>query len=143
MKKRFVEKLDSSLLDINHEYPIRCRVQSNQIQPPKPPQTFPTSKIKIGYAELGKANSSNSLKRLEKKNAADVLSVDYSFNEPLIKTEKVKFINGQFIGIDDFNEIISEKLRDLIQQKDRNRTREQDVYDLYLSPLRKVIYSNC
>ncbi len=61
------------------------------------------------------------------------MSIDYSFNEIPIGTKNIDIIAGRFIEIYDFNEIVSEKLRALIQQKEklRNRTREQDVYDLY------------
>lgn len=127
VEDRFLKTLESKLLEDDHDYPIRCKVQSHEIQPPKPPQTFPTLKIKIGYADLGNRNG---LKRLELKRATDTLSIDYSFNEIPIRTERIEVIGGQFVEIYDFAEIVAEKLRALIQQKDRNRTREQDIYDL-------------
>jgi len=127
-EEKFIASLEKTLMENDFGYPIKCKVQSFKIKPPQPPQTFPTLKIKIGYADLGNRNS---MKRLELKNATETMSIDYSFNEIPIGTKYIDIIAGRFIEIYDFNEIVSEKLRALIQQKDRNRTREQDVYDLY------------
>lgn len=113
-----VEKLD---------YGIDCRIQSYRVKPPSPDATFPTLKLKIGYAYK---DDQRSHRRLLAQNSSDIVELDYSFNE-LTDEIDILTLNEGTISAYGFSDLIAEKFRALLQQETRNRYRRQDIYDLY------------
>ncbi|WP_417844631.1 nucleotidyl transferase AbiEii/AbiGii toxin family protein [Thalassospira sp.] len=91
---------------------------------------FPALEIKVGYALRGTPQE----KRFLAGKSVDVLSVDISFNEPIGAIQLVRLSGDTNASIHAYslNDIISEKIRALLQQIKRNRNRRQDVYDLNL-----------
>jgi hypothetical protein len=87
----------------------------------------PALRLTIAHAK----RSTNEEKRLESGTASQVLQVDLSFKEPIIHSAEAKLgrpvMSIQAYALED---IIAEKLRALLQQPLRNRSRRQDVYDI-------------
>ncbi|MCB2181253.1 MAG: nucleotidyl transferase AbiEii/AbiGii toxin family protein [Desulfobulbaceae bacterium] len=115
-----VEKLD---------YGLDCRIQSYQMQPSNNPEaSFPTFKLKIGYAYK---HDSNSHKRLLKRQSSKVLKLDYSLNEETQDIESFEISDGGTLSAYSLSDLVAEKYRAILQQKVRNRVRRQDAYDLF------------
>jgi predicted nucleotidyltransferase component of viral defense system len=128
---QFLENLENSLQSASNEfveYGLECRIQSFKKNPPNPAATMPTYNIVIGYAYR---NDINSYKRLQNKQSIDVLKIDYSLNEPILNCEMLEISNGHSVMVYSLSDLIAEKYRAILQQKIRNRNRNQDVYDLY------------
>jgi len=110
-------------------YNISCRVQKIKKQPKAfEVATFPSLNITIGYA---KKDSVGAMKRLERGDAADTISIDYSFNEITGELGEVILENQEKIQVYSFPALMAEKFRSILQQVVRNRSRRQDVYDLH------------
>lgn len=116
---QMVEKLD---------YDLDCRVQSSKLQPKKSNATYPSIKIKIGYAYKGSPKH----KRLLALNCPTAVSIDYSLNEATPNIETIILNDGEEILAYTLTDLIAEKYRSLLQQVERNRTRRQDIFDLSL-----------
>jgi len=114
-----VEKLD---------YALDCLIQSHERRPPTPDASFPTLKLRIGYAYKHEKKH----KRLLNRQCPTVVELDYSFNEPNNESTRViELIDGGILRAYSIIEVIAEKLRAMLQQETRNRIRRQDAYDLY------------
>lgn len=127
----FLVDLDEALLTTNadNEYGLRLRVQSTSLNPQAEQNpTFPTLRIKIGYAKLSEPNQ---LKQLNVKKAAQVVSIDYSYNEWSTGIEQQSIDGGQ-LSMYGLHDLIAEKFRSVLQQVERQRKRYQDIYDLFL-----------
>lgn len=113
----------------DNEYGLALLVQSYEVKPPNHPNvTFPTLKLRIGYADRRHARN---LQRLQNKQSVDVVDVDYSFNEWVSDVEQAE-VDGGRLSIYPFHDLIAEKLRSVLQQVIRKRDRFQDIYDLFL-----------
>lgn len=124
------ESLDSSLAQMVEEldYDLDCRVQSSKLQPKDRNSTYPSIKMKVGYAYKGKPKH----KLLLSLRSPDIVSIDYSLNEATPNIEDFKLNLKDGILTYSLTDLIAEKYRSLLQQVSRNRTRRQDVYDLNL-----------
>lgn len=117
------------------QYSMFCQVQSIKAEPNTKKHTFitasfPSLKVTIGYAD--KMNS-NAMERLERKEAADTISIDYSFNEI---TENISEIHlaqtpNNLLKVYSLESLVAEKYRSILQQVVRRRFRGQDIYDIY------------
>jgi predicted nucleotidyltransferase component of viral defense system len=113
----------------DNEHALALRLQSHEVRPPNnPAATFPTLKMRVGYANRLEARS---LRRLESTGSAQIVEIDYSFNEWASDIETVN-IDGGHLLMYPFHDLIAEKLRSVLQQPIRRRARYQDIYDLYL-----------
>lgn len=108
-------------------YGLKCLFQSYKIQP-NANGTFPTAQIKIAYVDKDDVSQ---LKQLQKKNAANTISIDYSFNEQTYHKEILE-LGDEHSKIQAYAliDLLAEKFRAVLQQKIRGRNREQDIYDL-------------
>jgi predicted nucleotidyltransferase component of viral defense system len=124
------ESLDSSLAQMVEalDYDLDCRVQSCKLQPKDPNSTYPSIKIKVGYAYKGTSKH----KRLLSLQSPNTISIDYSLNESTPNVENLRLDREDGILTYSLTDLIAEKYRSLLQQVPRNRTRRQDVYDLNL-----------
>jgi len=123
------EKLSESVLHFI-EYDIECKLQSFKTTPkPETNPTFPTIKIKIGYANKAKRNA---IAKLNQGQAPNVVSIDYSFNEVTQKIDSIQLEDGKEIKAYSYTDLVAEKFRAILQQKVRRKKgRRQDLYDLY------------
>jgi hypothetical protein len=87
---------------------------------------FPALKIKVAFAERGTKQE----KALEEGRAPGVIDVDISFNETLRQIQILELTGGQELQAYSLVDLMAEKYRAMLQQKERNRNRRQDVYDL-------------
>lgn len=124
----FSEALDSALKvsSISLGYNLRCLVQSLKVEPNER-GTFPTLKVKVGYA---RKDHDGAMRRLERKNSANTVKIDYSFNEEARSVQDLIISDGETIKAYGLTELISEKYRSVLQQVVRERARRQDIYDL-------------
>ncbi|MCC8458709.1 nucleotidyl transferase AbiEii/AbiGii toxin family protein [Photorhabdus aegyptia] len=113
-QEEFLAELNESLLIVSGELPyqVTCAVQAVVIQPKNQYEkaTFPSFNLKIGYA---RNTSRGEMKRLREKQCPNTIKIDYSLNEDSLHVD-----------------LIAEKIRSIIQQVPRNRSRRQDIYDL-------------
>ncbi len=103
------------------------RVQSAKLLPNHiESSSFPTLKLRVGHARRG----TNEERALGEDRASSVIDVDISFNEPLKHVQILRLTGGRELLSYGLAEVAAEKYRALLQQKVRNRSRRQDVYDL-------------
>lgn len=88
--------------------------------------SFPALKIKIAFARRGSPQEA----ALNRGIAPGKIEVDISFNEPLRQIQILGLTGGAELLAYDLVELMAEKYRAMLQQKERNRNRRQDVYDL-------------
>jgi predicted nucleotidyltransferase component of viral defense system len=110
------------------DHGLDCRVQGHELQPARGDQTWPTLKIRVGYAP--KADLARHRRRL-KGQATTVVSVDISYNEVVTALHVVAIPGGGDVQVSTLADVVAEKYRAMLQQPIRNRERRQDVYDLY------------
>jgi predicted nucleotidyltransferase component of viral defense system len=129
-KDKFFTEFKKSLLSATEQldYGLDCRLQSHRINPPSAEASFPTLKLKIGYAYK---NNYRDHRRLLNKQSLNVVEVDLSFNEFNQEIEIMNLTEGGDIPIYSLTDLIAEKFRAILQQEVRNRHRRQDIYDLY------------
>jgi nucleotidyltransferase AbiEii toxin of type IV toxin-antitoxin system len=107
-KQELIKELEQSLTDTVDilGYDLDCRVQSCKIQTANQPEpTFPSLKIKIGYAYIGTREH----KRLVKNNASSVIDIDFNYNESLPHIEEIQISKGKTILAYSLNDLIAEK----------------------------------
>lgn len=107
-------------------YDIECRLQGYKVQPGRD-KTFITIEMKVGYAEKG----TSAHKKLLNGQSPLVISLDYSFRESIPEIEEVDLSEDGTLRVYALSTLVAEKLRSLLQQPIRNRTRRQDVFDLH------------
>jgi len=110
-------------------YATLCRLQSSAIVPKGENRTHQTLALKIGYADM---TNDRAVQRLLAKSSAQVVEIDYSYNEVVFDVEVVQLEGGVTIHTYSLHNVIAEKLRSLLQQPVRRRNRRQDVYDICL-----------
>lgn len=134
-----VDRLDVDLLrsmlsralgPVDRDLGILTKVQRVEQQPPGPHRTFITFHANIGYAL---PDESRLLQRMRVGGSSPaVVAVDVSLNEPICATIEADLGDGSRLRFSDIDDIVAEKLRALLQQPVRNRTRPQDLLDIAL-----------
>lgn len=109
--------------------PIFCRVQSHRVEPPRSDASFPTMRIRVGYAEQGQKQHR---RMVQGRDSSDTVLIDLSFNERTCIASSIT-MDGQELAAYSLFDQIAEKYRAIIQQVGdrRNRVRRQDAYDVY------------
>lgn len=127
--EKFIEEISKQLIFAVSKlsYGLDCRVQSHKQKPPSKDATFPTLKIKIAYAYKGNRKHTSLLAG----KCSTILELDYSFNEVNTEIDTIQLIDGSKIKAYSLADLVAEKYRAILQQKDRNRYRRQDPYDIY------------
>lgn len=126
-----VEKLNNSFIQTAEEleYELDCRVQSCKVIPVNQPDaSFPSVKLTIGYAYKGDKKHA----RLMAGQSPSTISIDYSLNELMPNLEVLDVGQNEPLIAYAFTDMVAEKLRSILQQVVRNRTRRQDIFDLVL-----------
>lgn len=88
--------------------------------------SFPALKLKVAFAKRGTAQEIT----LAAGKVPAKIDVDISFNEPLSQMQVMELTGGAELLAYSLTELMAEKFRAMLQQKERNRNRRQDVYDL-------------
>lgn len=116
-------------LDVaGQELEITFRVQSIHRNPPGEDRTFPTYQIKVGYALSDDKRLQLQIKNQEA--VPQVVPVEISINEVVCDFQEVDFDGINDLKVSTREDIVAEKLRALLQQLVRNRSRKQDLLDL-------------
>ena len=131
--ERFVRELSDSVRRVgaDNEYGLALAVQSHMLKPRHhkgSTPTFPTLQVTIGYANRA---SRPEMRRLQVGQAPSTVQLDYSFNEWASAVEQ-HALDGGTLTMYAYHDLIAEKLRAVLQQPLRNRSRFQDIYDLCL-----------
>lgn len=109
------------------DYDLDCQVQGIKQEPRNQQDpSFPALHISIGYAYRGTPKHN----KLQKSQSPSVVRIDYSLNEPLPNIDTLSLGVEQDLQVYALTDLIAEKLRALLQQPVRGRTRRQDIYDL-------------
>lgn len=127
----FLLLVSKSLVETSKEndYGLVIALQSHKINPPNRPEvSFPTLQLKVGYASRF---NSREMQKLGGKQSPKVIQVDYSFNE-WASTVELNSLDGGVLNMYAYHDLVAEKIRSVLQQPIRNRSRFQDIYDLSL-----------
>jgi len=131
--KEIVALIDKALKEASNriDSEISCRIQSHKLQPPREDATFPTLRIKVGYAFQGDSQYQRFVSG--RKYSSYVVIVDLSFNERTYVTNSIKFDDESEVLAYSIFDQVAEKYRAVIQQTSdqRDRIRRQDIFDLY------------
>src|SRR5699024_1642558 len=121
----FCRELDESLEQLIPDSPYEAfHVQSTKIRPPNVDflRSRPAFEIKVGYSTRSDREGPYS----------DHVKLEISLND-IVCEDQIHEVDGGQIKVCSLNDIIAEKLRSLIQQKEaiRDRYRPNDVFDIW------------
>jgi predicted nucleotidyltransferase component of viral defense system len=113
-------------------YQVRARCQSIHRKPPGVEKTKPTYSIMVCYQFPADRYFQNIDERLTTgKHFSEVVEVEISLNDVLCETGDEQLSAGsRTLRVCTLEDILAEKLRALLQQIPRKRSRPQDVYDV-------------
>ena len=107
---------------------VRARCQSIKRKPPRPEKTLPTYGIKVCFQLPGDRYYQNFD---EKTSFSEIIELEISLNDIVCETISWKpSPSGKPLRSCSLEDQIAEKLRALLQQIPRNRSRPQDVFDI-------------
>ena len=107
------------------------RLQRLEQQPPGKGRSFITFNVSVGY---GLADDLRNQQRIgEGRPSLASIPVEISLNEPICAAEEIDLGSANPLQVSTYEDIIAEKLRALLQQVPRNRTRPQDVLDIVVA----------
>jgi predicted nucleotidyltransferase component of viral defense system len=122
-------RLGNVLLLVGERFQARLMVQAIRQKPPGAHRTFATIEARVGYALPDEAQLAARMD--EGRPSPHVVPVEVSLNEFIYASEPVILDHGvpalRFATLED---IVGEKLRAILQQPIRNRSRAQDVLDI-------------
>jgi predicted nucleotidyltransferase component of viral defense system len=129
--KEIAKLLDAALQTAEGQFRVKARCQSIHRNPKKRDKTLPTYDIKICFQFPGDRYYRNFDERVARKQFAEVIEVEISLNDIVCETIDWKpSAAGMAVRSCSLEDQIAEKLRALLQQIPRNRTRPQDVFDI-------------
>jgi predicted nucleotidyltransferase component of viral defense system len=107
---------------------VACRLQQIVQQPPGIDKTFITYRLSTGYAL---PDQERVRARIDAGQPSDqTIKVDVSVNESICEDVLVDIAGRLPLRVSTLEDIVAEKLRSLLQQPLRNRTRRQDLLDI-------------
>jgi predicted nucleotidyltransferase component of viral defense system len=117
-----------SLQRAGRETGIAFRLQRFRQNPPGPNRTFITYDITIGYAL---PDDESSRKKIERGDSvALVVPLEISINEIVCEVTTIDLKGIHSLQVSTLEDIVAEKLRALLQQQFRKRSRCQDMLDI-------------
>ena len=124
--------VDAAVRGEERRYQVKARCQSIHRQPPGLDKTTPTYNLKICYQLPGDRYYHAIEERLSAgKTFSEVVEVEISLNDVLCETfEQALNFGDKPLRVCTLDDIVAEKLRALLQQVPRNRSRPQDVFDI-------------
>ena len=124
-------QFDAALAGTLRRFGIRVRLQSIGRKPVKSPtSTWPTYELRIAYQLPGDRHFADFARA--GLTVSDVVKVELSLNEVVCETQDSPLAGGT-LRVCSLEDIVAEKLRALLQQPVRNRTRSQDAFDIALT----------
>jgi predicted nucleotidyltransferase component of viral defense system len=121
-------QLDAALVHAKH-FEIKMKAQRVNRNPKRMDATLPTFQVTVGY-QLPKDRYFADFEQPNRL-ATTVVEVEISLNYPVCETSERALQSGRNpLRVCSLEDIIAEKLRALLQQVVRNRTRPQDVFDI-------------
>jgi predicted nucleotidyltransferase component of viral defense system len=122
--------LDLALAWARARFSLKLKCQRVDRKPPVGKGTLPTYDIGIGYQFPGDRYYADF--EIAARSVSTVVQVEVSFNDVVCQTElKQLESNAPPLTVCSLEDILAEKLRALLQQIPRDRTRPQDVFDVY------------
>jgi predicted nucleotidyltransferase component of viral defense system len=103
-------------------------LQGMRQKPPGESRTFATYEARIGYALPDQEHLRARLQ--SNQPSPQIVRVEMSVNDPICDSTTFHVENGLHLRICTLEDIVAEKLRALLQQPIRNRTRRQDLLDI-------------
>lgn len=121
--------LDATLDASQRRYGVLAQVQRWNVFPRNPEQAaFSAVKASLGYALPDEASI---VRRMETGlGSTQIIPLDIAFDDPICETAIQALAPNVSITVATADDIAAEKLRALLQQPMRNRSRPQDVLDL-------------
>lgn len=123
--------LEPSLQQVSTASGTLYRVQRVRQQPPGAGRSFITFDLSIGYALTDDPRNRHFIEVGAPSRAS--IPVEISLNEPICAAEEIDMDSANTLQVSTQEDIAAEKLRALLQQVPRNRTRPQDVLDIAIS----------
>lgn len=121
--------LDATLTWGHARFGVKMKCQRIKRKPPRPDDTLPTYDIGVGYQFQGDRYYADFESPTRVVNS--VVKVEVSFNDVVCEIAPYSLEPGApALTVCSLEDILAEKLRALLQQIPRNRTRPQDVFDL-------------
>jgi predicted nucleotidyltransferase component of viral defense system len=121
--------LDEALLWAKNRFAVKMKCQRVNRKPPVTRGTLPTYDIGVGYQFPGERYYADY--ELPTRVVNSVVQVEISFNDVVCEVEPHSLEPGApALTVCSLEDILAEKLRALLQQIPRNRTRPQDVFDI-------------
>jgi len=119
---------DRALTTRGLRHGIKVKCQKVKRNPPGEEATLPTYQIAVGYQFPGERYFADY--EQPQRNVSTVVKVEVSLNDLVCETAIRSLGTQVTIRVCVLEDIIAEKLRALLQQKIRDRTRPQDVFDI-------------
>lgn len=127
--KQLRDALTIGLRQVAPRFGVALAVHSVTQQPPGKDKTFITYRAKIGYALPDQHRLK--IRMANNHTSPHVLPIDISINEPIVGSTTFALDDRfELLRISTLEDIVGEKLRSLLQQPIRNRTRKQDLLDI-------------
>ncbi|RRW88474.1 nucleotidyl transferase AbiEii/AbiGii toxin family protein [Pandoraea apista] len=131
----FVRNLADAIALAGEELPygLACRIQRQELRPGVE-GNFQTLHIRVGYAQKSNASA---MKRLAAGASAQVIDIDYSFNELVGDISTIDLGGNEPLEAYGQLTLMAEKFRALLQQADiaggraRGSNRGQDIFDIH------------
>lgn len=121
-------RMDDALRPLLARFRVKARSQRVRRNPPGRDKDRPTYDISVGYQFPGDRLYQNFD---EIKSVSTTIDVEISLNEVVCETVPRRLRpDGRELRVCSLEDILAEKLRALLQQPIRNRSRPQDVFDI-------------
>jgi predicted nucleotidyltransferase component of viral defense system len=119
--------LDGALKRAEQQFQVKARCLSVHRNPRNPARTLPTYRVNVCYQIAGDRHYQD----FERRQALPGVELEISLNDVLCETFEKQLSPGtKPIRVCSLEDILAEKLRALLQQLIRKRSRPQDVYDI-------------
>jgi predicted nucleotidyltransferase component of viral defense system len=120
--------LNTALKQVERQFQVKSRCQSIHRNPKNKERTLPTYRVKVCFQLPGDRYYQNFEQR---EQFPEVVELEISLNDVLCETiEKRLSSTTKPVRVCSLEDILAEKLRALLQQLIRGRSRPQDVYDI-------------
>ncbi len=125
---RVGKALDQSLRLVTRDLGVVFAIHSVKPERPGPDKTFITFNVSVGYAL---PDQGSLIKRMALgRPSSQVIPVEISMNESICADQRIDIWATNTLRVSTVEDIVAEKLRALLQQRIRNRTRRQDLLDV-------------
>ncbi len=123
------DELDRAMRSATRIHGIAMKCQRVKRNPSRPESTLPTYDVRLAYQYPGDRHFADFERA---RNVSTVVRVEISFNDLVCESREYQPSEhaGGSIRVCTLEDIMAEKLRAILQQEIRNRSRPQDVYDV-------------